>query len=144
MAFLGMSPQAVWETEVTGTTVVRHTTVLVIFPLILQTITTAQMFSNGGEQRVLNYKDNKHLASTFIYQLQSLSAVTKRTCYPTMVLLVSLLKMNHPVSERFERGRSKTPPDMRYTTVEQRPSHVVQFTTHAHFSRQRLYTASFT
>ena len=38
---------------------------------------------------------------------------------PVFVLFVSLLKVDHPVAECFERGGSETTPDLRNTTVVQ-------------------------
>ena len=58
--------------------------------------------------------------------------------YPLVVLVVSLLEVDHPVAECFERGRCHATPDVRYQTVVQRPGDVVQLMAHANLARQRL------
>jgi len=60
--------------------------------------------------------------------------------YPEIVLIISLLKVNHPVAKCFERGWCKTPPDGRYVTVIKRSGNVVQLITHPHLASQRLHS----
>ena len=48
-----------------------------------------------------------------------------QTAYPEVVLLVALLKVQHPVAKQLEGGRGKTSPNAWNVSVEQSPGNVI-------------------
>ena len=61
------------------------------------------------------------------------------TCtYPSIILLVSVFKVDDPVTEGFECLGGEPAPDGWYLAVKQGPGDVVKLTRHTHFSSQCL------
>ena len=67
-----------------------------------------------------------------------ISSIKYLATHPLVVLLESLLEVDHPVAERFESLRSEAAPDVRDESVKQGAGDVIQLTAHTHLTRQRL------
>ena len=57
---------------------------------------------------------------------------------PVVVLLVSPLEVQHPVTQGLECSRGQAAPDARYHTIVEGAGHIVQLGAHTHLTSQGL------
>lgn len=58
--------------------------------------------------------------------------------YPTVILLISLLEMGHPVTKRLKSVRCQLLPNDRNVTIKKGSSDLVQLAAHPHLTSQGL------